>query len=94
MRGFPAGVGPDSPSRYNINWMFTQFSPSVETRRRFGCLSKMSNRCASSSLWVGDRREGVANKRQVKLLSRKTWQGATARAGAEGSSVVDEPGEY
>ena len=34
-RVFPAGKGPNSPSRDATSWLSTQFSRSVETRRRF-----------------------------------------------------------
>ena len=37
-RVFPAGVGPGSPSRDATNSLSSRFSPSVETRRRYGCL--------------------------------------------------------
>ena len=38
-RVFPAGVGPDSPSREDAaNWLPSRFSLSVETRRRYGWL--------------------------------------------------------
>ena len=37
-RVFPAGVGPDSPSRDAANWLPSRISLSVETRRRYGWL--------------------------------------------------------
>ena len=40
-RVFPAGVGPGSPSRDAANWLPSRFSPSVETRRRYGWLRMM-----------------------------------------------------
>ena len=42
---FPAGVGPDSPSRDANNWGSQRFSRSVETRRRFDWLRMMFIRC-------------------------------------------------
>ena len=65
-RVFPAGVGPDSPSRDDTNWLSTRFSRSVETRRRFDWLRAASARRATSELQFGALREEVA-------LSRKTW---------------------
>ena len=37
-RAFPAGEGPDSPSRDAANWRSLRFGRSVETRRRYGWL--------------------------------------------------------
>ena len=45
-RVFPAGVGPDSPSRDGTTWLSTRFSRSLGTRRRFSCVRAVFTRCA------------------------------------------------
>ena len=57
-RVFPAGVGPGSPSRNAANWLSSQFSLSVETRRRYGWLEWYSQVRASSEPNFGALREG------------------------------------
>ena len=69
-RVFPAGVGPESPSRDATKRLSSRFSRSVETRRRYGWLKMVLTRGASSDLqcvpfggWCHDRQRarGVLN---------------------------------
>ena len=70
-RIFPAGVGPDSPSRDAT--LSTQFSRSIQTRRRFGWLRIWCPLGAPlTERQFGVLREKVACERQV-TLSRKAW---------------------
>ena len=69
-RVFPAGVGPDSPSRDTAK--SSRFSRSVETRQRYGWLRIVFTRCASSKLQFGALREVVTRERPG-ALSRKAW---------------------
>ena len=62
-RVFPAGVGADSPSRDNTNWLSTRFSRSVQMRGRFVWLMMVSTRCTSSERQFGALREEVARER-------------------------------
>ena len=71
-RVVPAGVGLDSPSIDAANWLSSRFSPSVETRHRYGWLRMVFTECASSELQFGALREVLARRRQ-RRPSRKAW---------------------
>ena len=85
---FPAGVGPDSPSRDAAKWVFSRFSRSVETRPRYGWLRMVFTRCASPELQLGTLLEAggtvaeslVALKRVSMHQIRRGWR--TARSSA------------
>ena len=59
-RIFPAGGGLDPPSRNSSNSLFSRYSRSASTWRRFGWLRMAFTRCASSELQIGTLRELVA----------------------------------
>ena len=96
-RVFPAGVGPGSPSRDAANWLSSQFSRSVETRRRYSWLSMVfpGSRLFRSNL--------VPFRRWRHARSRDHCRGELGRAlsgryvpdsaKVEGSSIVDGPWE-
>ena len=99
-RVFPAGVGPGSPSRDAANWLPSRFSLSVETRRRYGWLRMMvfpgarlfpsPNLVPFGRVAARERREHCRGEPGSTLLSGGY---APDSAKAEGSSIVDEPGE-
>ena len=98
-RVFPAGVGPGSPSRDAANWLPSRFSLSVETRRRYGWLRMMvfpgarlfpSPKVPSGGWRHARGREHCRGEPGSTLLSGGY---APDSARAEGSSIVDEPGE-
>ena len=91
------GVEPRSPPRDEAQWLSSRLSPSVEMRRRYGWL-RMVPRCTplpSPCLvpfgrWRHVRaREHCRGEPGIALLGGY----ATDSAGAEGSSIIDEPGE-
>ena len=98
-RVFPAGVGPGSPSRDAVNWLPPRFSLSVETRRRFGWLRMMVFPgahlfrapiwCPSGGWRHARGREHCRGEPGISLSGGY----APDSAKAEGSSIVDEPGE-
>ena len=97
-RVFPAGVGPDSPSRDAANWLPSRFGLSVETRRRYGWLRMVfpGARLSRAPIWCPS--EGWRHARgreQCRGESGSALSGGYAPdpAKAEGSSIVDEPEE-
>ena len=98
-RIFPAGVGPGSPSRYAANWLPSRFSLSVETRRRYGWLRMMvfpGARLFRAPIWCpsGGWRHARGREHCRGEPGRALSGGyAPDSAKAEGSSIVDEPGE-
>ena len=89
-RVFPAGVGPDSPSRDAANWLPLRFSLLVED---------VVPRCAprpSSNLMPFGRVAARARGREHcfgEPGSAPSGGYAPDSAKTEGSSIVDEPGE-
>ena len=98
-RVFPAGVGPGSPSRDAVNWLPPRFSLSVETRRRFGWLRMMvfpGAHLFRAPIWCppGGWRHARGREHCRGEPGSSLWGGyAPDSAKAEGSSIVDEPGE-
>ena len=98
-RVFLAGVGPASPSRDAVNWLPSRFSPSVETRRRYGWLRMMvfpGARLFRVPIWCPSRGWRHARGREHcrgEPGSSLSGEYAPDSAKAEGSSIVDEPGE-
>ena len=98
-RVFPAGVGPDSPSRDAANRLPSRFSLSVETRRQYGWLRMMvfpgarlfraPTWCPSGG-WRHARGREHCRGEPGRALSDRY---APDSAKAEISSIVDEPGE-
>ena len=91
-RVFPAGVGPGSPSRDVANWLPSRFSLSVETRRRYGWLRMMV--FPGARLFPSGWRH-ARGREHCRGESGSSLSGGYApdSAKAEGSSIVDEPGE-
>ena len=97
-RVFSAGVGPGSPSRDAANWLPSRFSLSVRTRRWHGWLRRVfpGARPLRAPIWCPS--EGWRHAR-----GRENCRGEPGNAlsggyapdsvKAEGSSIVDEPGE-
>ena len=98
-RVFPAGVGPGSPSRDAVNWLPSRFSLSVETRRRFGWLRMMvfpGAHLFRAPIWCpsgGWRHARGREHCRGEPGSSLSGGYAPDSAKAEGSSIVDEPGE-
>ena len=97
-RVFPAGVGPGSPSRDAANWLPSRFSLSVETRRRYGWLRMVfpGARLFRAPIWCpsGGWRHGRGREHCRGEPASALSDGYTPdSAKAEGSSIVDEPGE-
>ena len=97
-RVFPAGVGPGSPSRDAANWLPSRFGLSVETRRQYGWLRMVSSGVRlfrapiwwpSGGWWHARGREHCRGEPGSSLSGGY----APDSAKAEGSSIVDEPGE-
>ena len=97
-RVFPAGVGPGSPSRDAANWLPSRFGLSVETRRQYGWLMMVFSGvrlfrapiwCSSGGWWHARGREHCRGEPGSSLSGGY----APDSAKAEGSSIVDEPGE-
>ena len=97
-RVFPAGVGPGSPSRDSANLLPSRFSLSVETRRRYGWLRivfpgarlfRAPIWCPSAGSWHARGREHGRGEPGSALSGGY----APDSAKAEGSSIIDEPGE-
>ena len=97
-RVFPPGVGPGSPSRDAANWLPSRFSLSVETRRRYGWLRMVfpGARLFRAPIWCPS-----GGWRHARGREHCRGEPGTALSGgcapdsakAEGSSIVDEPGE-
>ena len=98
-RVFPAGVGPGSPSRDAVNWPPSRFSLSVETRRRFGWLRMMvfpGAHLFRAPIWCpsgGWRHARGREHCRGEPGSSLSGGYAPDSVKAEGSSIVDEPGE-
>ena len=98
-RVFPAGVGPGSPSRDAVNWLPSRFSLSVETRRRFGWLRMMAFPGAhlfrAPIWWPSGGWRHARGREHCRGEPGSSLSGGYApdSAKAEGSSIVDEPGE-
>ena len=98
-RVFPAGVGPDSPSRDAANWLPSRFSLSVETRRRYGWLRMMvfpGARLFQAPIWCpsgGWRHARGREHCRGEPGSSLSGGYVPDSAKAEGSSIVDELGE-
>ena len=98
-RVFPAGVGPGSPSRDAVNWLPSRFSLSVETRRRFGWLRMIvfpGAHLFRAPIWCpsgGWRHARGREHCRGEPGSSLSGGYAPDSAKAEGSSIVDEPGE-
>ena len=98
-RVFPAGVEPGLPSRDAANWLSSRFIPSVETLWRYGWLRMVfpGAHLFRDPIWCPS--GGVAARERQGALSCRE-PGSTLSGGytqdsakAEGSSIVDEPGE-
>ena len=97
-RVFPAGVGPGSPSRDAANWLSSLFGSLVETRRRYGWLTMVfpGTRLFRGPIWrpSGGWRHAKGREHCPGELGSALSGGyAPVSAKAEGSSIVDEPGE-
>ena len=98
-RVFPAGVGPGSPSRDAVNWLPSRFSLSVETRRRFGWLRMMvfpgAHLFRAPIWWPSGGWRHARGREHCRGEPGSSLSGGYApdSAKAEGSSIVDEPGE-
>ena len=96
---FPAGVGPGSPSRDAANWLPSRFSLSVETRRRYDWLRVMfpGARLFRAPIWCPSggwrHARGREHGRGKPGSSALSGEYAPDLVKAEGSSIVDEPGE-
>ena len=97
-RVFPAGVGPGSPSRDAANWLLSRFGLSIETRRQYGWLRMVFSgvRLFRAPIWwpSGGWRH-ARGREHCRGESGSSISGGYApdSAKAEGSSIVDEPGE-
>ena len=97
-RVFPAGVGPGSPSRDAANWLPWRFGLSVETRRQYGWLRIVFSgvRLFRAPIWWpsgGWRHARGREHCRGEPGSSPSGGYAPDSAKAEGSSIVDEPGE-
>ena len=95
---FPACVGPGSPSRDAADWLPSRCSLSVETRRRYGWLRMVFQVRTSSELQFGALREVWRHARDGEHCRGEPGRAlsggyAPDLVKAEGSSIVDEPGE-
>ena len=97
-RVFPAGVGPGSPSRDAANWLPSRSDLSVETRRQYGWLRMVFSgvRLFRAPIWwpSGGWRH-ARGREHCRGEPGGSLSGGHApdSAKAEGSSIVDEPGE-
>ena len=92
------GVGPASPSRDAANWLPSRFVLSVETRRRYGWLRMVfpGVRPFRAPMWCPSEPWRHARGREHycgEPSSALSGGYAPDSAKAEGSSIVDEPGE-
>ena len=99
-RVFPAGAGPGSPSRDAANWLPTsRFDLSVETRRRYGWLRMVfpGVRLFRAPIWCPSggwrHARGREHCRRDPGSSLSGGYAPDSAKKAEGSSIVDEPGE-
>ena len=97
-RVFPVGVGPGSPSRDAANWLPSRSDLSVETRRQYGWLRMVFSgvRLFRAPIWwpSGGWRH-ARGREHCRGEPGGSLSGGYApdSAKAEGSSIVDEPGE-
>ena len=97
-RVFPAGVGPGSPSRDAANLLPSRSDLSVETRRQYGWLRMVFSgvRLFRAPIWwpPGGWRH-ARGREHCRGEPGGSLSGGYApdSAKAEGSSIVDEPGE-
>ena len=97
-RVFPAGVGPGSPSRDAANWLPSRSDLSVETRRQYGWLRMVFSgvRLFRAPIWwpSGGWRH-ARGREHCRGEPGGSLSGGYApdSAKAEGSSIVEEPGE-
>ena len=97
-RAFPVGVGPGSPSKDAANWLPSRFGLSVETQRRYGWLRMVfpGVRLFRTPIWCpsgGWRHTRGRQHHRGEPGSALSGGHAPDSAKAEGSSIVDEPGE-
>ena len=98
-RVFPAGVGPGSPSRDAANWLPSRSDLSVETRWQYGWLRMVFSgvRLFRAPIWwpSGGWRHARGREHYCRGEPGGSLSGGYApdSAKAEGSSIVDEPGE-
>ena len=97
-RVFPAGVGPGSPSIDAAYWLPSRFGLSVETRRRYGWLRIVfpGLRLFRAPIWcpLGGWRHARGREHcRGEPGSSLSGGYAPVSVKAEGSSIVDEPGE-
>ena len=97
-RVFPTGVGQGSPSRDVANWLPSRFILSLETRRRYGWLRMVfpGARLFQAPIWCPPGGWRHARGREYcrgEPGSALSGGHAPDSAKAEGSSIVDEPGE-
>ena len=97
-RVFPAGVGLGSPSRDAANWLPSRSDLSVETRRQYGWLRMVFSavRLFRAPIWWPSGGWRHARSREhCRGEPGGSLSGGYApdSAKAEGSSIVDEPGE-
>ena len=97
-RVFLAGVGPGSPSRDAPNWLLSRFGLPVETRRQYGWLRMVFSgvRLFRAPIWWpsgGWRHARGREHCRGEPGSSLSGGYAPDSAKAEGSSIVDEPGE-
>ena len=97
-RVFPAGVGPGSPSRDAANLLSSRFGLSVKMRRRYGWLRMVFSgvRPVRPPIWCnsgGWRHARGKEHCHEESGSAPSGGYAPDSAKAEGSSIVDEPGE-
>ena len=92
------GVGPGSPSRDAANWLLLRFGLSVETRRQYGWLRMAFSgvHLFRAPIWWpsgGWRHARGREHCRGEPGSSLSGEYAPDSAKAEGSSIVDEPGE-
>ena len=97
-RVFPAGVGPGSPSRDAANWLPSRSDLSVETRRQYGWLRMVFSgvRLFRAPIrWPSGGWRHARGREHCRGEPGGSLSGGYApdSAKAEGSSIVDEPGE-
>ena len=97
-RVFPAGVGPGSPSRDAANWLPSRSDLSVEMRRQYGWLRMVFSGVRlfrAPTWWPSGGWRHARGREHCRGEPGGSLSGGYApdSAKAEGSSIVDEPGE-
>ena len=97
-RVLPAGVGPGSPSRDAANWLLLRLGLSVETRRQYGSLRMVFlgvHLFQASIWWPSGGWQHARGNEHCRGEPGSSLSGGYApdSVKAEGSSIVDEPGE-